>query len=94
MSFHVEWDPQKADDNVKDHGVSFEEAAEVLQDPLSYTVEDEDHSQSHEARFKTIGHSMRGRLLVVIHTDDQHRIRIISAWRATHRQREEYEEGG
>ncbi len=45
MSFHVEWDPQKAEHNVKNHGVSFEEAAEVLQDPLSYTAEDEDHSQ-------------------------------------------------
>ncbi len=94
MSLRVEWDPSKGEQNVKDHGVSFEEAVEVLNDPLSLTVEDTDHSQQGEVRFKTIGHSTRGRLLVVIHTDEQHTIRLISAWRATRRERELYEEGG
>ncbi len=94
MSIHVTWDPQKAAQNVKKHGVSFEEAAEVLRDPLSNTIEDNDHSELGEQRGKTIGHSTRGRLLVVIHEEHEHAIRIISAWRASRPEREAYGEGG
>ena len=79
MSIHVTRDPQKAAQNVKRHGVSFEEAEEVLRDPLSNTIEDNDHSELGEQRCKTIGHSTRGRLLVVIHEEHEHAIRIISA---------------
>jgi len=94
MSVHVEWDPEKAALNVKRHGVSFEEAKEVLRDPLSKTGEDEEHSEDGEQRFKTVGHSTRGRLLVVIYAHDERGIRIVSARRPTRGETRLHEEGG
>ena len=61
-------------------------------DPLSVTFPDPDHSAT-EDRFITIGTSERGRVLVVSHTDRDDRIRIISARKATRRERKAYEEG-
>jgi len=49
-----EWDPKKAKNNLKTHGVSFEEAVTVFYDPLSATFDDPDHSDD-EFRFVTIG---------------------------------------
>jgi uncharacterized DUF497 family protein len=85
------WDPAKATANLKKHRVSFHEAATVLEDPLSTTFPDESHSTD-EQRFVTIGASMRGRLLVVAHTDRDDTIRIISARQATRRERAFYEQ--
>ena len=51
-----EWDPQKADSNLKKHGVSFQEAASVLGDSLSITYRDPDHS-AREHQFITVGMS-------------------------------------
>jgi uncharacterized DUF497 family protein len=48
MSLQVEWDPDKAESNLRKHGISFEEAATVLADPLSTTVPDPDHSEREE----------------------------------------------
>ncbi len=79
-----EWDPQKAAANVKRRRPSFDEAATVLEDPL--TSPDDAHSED-EARFVTIGASHRGRILVVAHTERNDTIRIISARRATRRER-------
>jgi len=59
-----EWDPEKAAANVRRRRVSFNEAATVLEDPLSTTFPDEAHSEG-ETRFVTVGVSQRGRLLVV-----------------------------
>jgi hypothetical protein len=87
-----EWDPAKAAANLKSHRVSFHEAAAVLDDPLSTTFPDEAHSEG-EARFVTIGVSRRGTVLVVAHTERNDAIRIISARRATRREREFYEQG-
>lgn len=87
-----EWDPAKAAANLKSHRVSFHEAAAVLDDPLSTTFPDEAHSVG-EARFVTIGVSRRGSVLVVAHTERTDAIRIISARRATRREREFYEQG-
>lgn len=87
-----EWDPQKAAANVKRRRVSFNEAASVLEDPLSTTYPDEAHSEA-EMRFLTIGASHHGRVLVVAHTERNDTIRIISARRATRREREFYEQG-
>jgi uncharacterized protein len=87
-----EWDPEKAAGNVRRHRVSFNEAATVLDDPLSTTFPDEAHSEG-EMRFVTVGVSQRGRLLVVAHTERNDTIRIISARRATRREREFYEQG-
>jgi uncharacterized DUF497 family protein len=72
--------------------VSFHEAATVLEDPLSTTFPDTGHFQE-EARFLTIGASAEGRVLVVAHTERDDTVRIISARRATRRERDFYEEG-
>jgi hypothetical protein len=87
-----EWDPAKATGNLKKYRVGFHEAATVLEDPLSTTFPDESHS-GEEARFVTIGASTRGTVLVVAHTERNDTIRIISARRATRREREFYEQG-
>jgi uncharacterized protein len=50
----VGWDPAKAESNVENHGVTFEEAATVLGDPLSITLDDPDHSGA-EQRFLLLG---------------------------------------
>jgi|SRR5687767_12137619 len=68
MGLLFEWDEEKAQLNVTKHGVSFEEAATVLGDPLSLTIEDPIHSVTEE-RFLTLGQSSQGRLLVVAHTE-------------------------
>ena len=88
------WNPEKATENDRKHGVSFEEACEVFLDPLARTVEDTTHSIDGEARFKTVGYSNQGRLLAVIHSEEEDVIRIISARKPTPREREEHEEEG
>ena len=87
-----EWDPQKAAANIKRRRLSFDEAATVLEDPLSSTYPDDAHSED-ETRFVTIGASHRGRILVVAHTERNDTIRIISARRATRREGAFYEQG-
>lgn len=86
-----EWDPAKAQQNLTKHGVSFEEAQSVFFDPSSITVHDPDHSID-EPRFIINGYSIRQRQLVVIHTDRDGRIRIISARPANRRERKKYEQ--
>jgi uncharacterized DUF497 family protein len=86
-----EWDPDKAARNLAKHGVSFAEAATVFGAPLAMTYFDPDHSDE-EDRFLTFGHSSKGHLLVVSHTDREDRTRIISARRATRKERKQYEE--
>jgi uncharacterized DUF497 family protein len=87
-----EWNPQKAATNPRRRRISFDEAATVLADPLSTTYPDDAHSED-EMRFLTIGASRQGRVLVVSHTERNETIRIISARRATRREREFYEQG-
>ena len=87
-----EWDKDKADANLKKHRVSFEEAATVFGDLLSATFPDPDHSID-EDRYITVGSSDKNRILKVSHTDREGRIRIISARKATPRERQAYEEG-
>ncbi len=90
MNLRFEWDENKARHNIEKHGISFEEAATVLGDPLSLTIEDPSHSQD-EQRFVTVGESVRGELVVVIHADRAGVIRIISARKATQREKRDYE---
>ncbi len=85
-----EWDRKKANTNRKKHGVSFDEAVTVFYDPLAATVDDPDHSIS-EDRLITIGFSAKGRLIVVSHTEREGAVRIISARRATARERKRHE---
>lgn len=87
-----EWDPQKADRNLRKHDVSFQEAASVLGDPLSITYHDPDHSAT-EHRLITVGMSQSGQVLMVAHTDRGDNIRIISARITTRQERRHYEEG-
>ena len=86
------WDARKAAANLKKHGIDFHEAATVLNDTLSTTFPDEEHS-SFESRFVTVGMSSRGRILVVVHTEHDNMIRLISARRATSDERRFYEQG-
>jgi uncharacterized protein len=65
MSLAFEWDDKKARENVKKHGISFEEASTVFGDPLARTIHDPLHSEE-EDRFVSLGESHRRRLLVVV----------------------------
>ncbi len=85
------WDPIKAQQNLKAHGVDFREAATVFDDVLSTTFPDVDHSVG-ERRFLIIGQSASDRILVVSHTETEDTIRIISARAAARRERRFYEE--
>jgi hypothetical protein len=87
-----EWNPDKAALNLEKHGVSFQEAATVFNDPLSMTFPDPDHSIG-ESRYVIIGLSRFGQLLVVAHTDRDAKVRIISARKATRQERKFYEQG-
>jgi uncharacterized DUF497 family protein len=86
------WDPRKAATNRLKHGVPFQEAATVFDDPLAITYLDPDHSEG-ESRWLTFGISVEVRLLVVAHTEGGDTIRIVSARRATRNERKIYEEG-
>ena len=86
-----EWDPRKAEINLRKHGVSFLEAGTVFGDKLSINVPDPDHSDN-EDRVITIGWSNRRRLIMISHTDRGDRIRIISARELTKAERKVYEE--
>jgi uncharacterized DUF497 family protein len=87
-----EWNSDKANLNLKKHGVSFQEATTVFNDPLSVTFPDPDHSVG-ESRYVIIGISRFEQLLVVAHTDRGKKIRVISARKATRQERKFYEEG-
>jgi uncharacterized DUF497 family protein len=86
-----EWDPLKAAANLTKHKVSFEEAASVFGDPLGFIVADPRHSFAEE-RFALLGLSQDHRLLAVMYVDQGQAIRIVSARRATPRERRNYEE--
>jgi uncharacterized DUF497 family protein len=88
---NFEWDPSKAAQNRRKHGVSFREAATVFGHPLALTYQDPDHS-SEEQRFITVGMSSFGRLLIVAHADRGESIRIINAQKTTVRERTDYEQ--
>lgn len=95
MELIFEWDSDKAQSNLRKHGVSFEEAKTVFNDPLLLTYPDDFHSAT-EDRLISIGYSSRQRLLLVVHTeqaqDNELLIRIISSRHATAAERITYEE--
>lgn len=91
MGSLFEWDGRKADANRRQHGVTFEEAVSVFADSLACIFDDPDHS-ARERREVVIGSSARGRLLLVVFTERGGRVRIISARRATRRERKAHEE--
>ena len=85
-----EWNPKKARNNVKKHGISFDEASSVFKDTLSLTIGDPLHSQDEE-RLVIIGVSRKNRFLTVVHTDRGEKVRIISARKSTKSERRFYE---
>jgi len=87
-----EWDENKADRNLLKHGVSFEEAKTVFDDPLYVDFYDPDHSEDEE-QYLIVGESNQGRLLIVSYTEKRSLIRIISAREVTRAERDAYEKG-
>lgn len=88
----VEWDERKAATNARKHRVTFEEAVTALMDSRAVTFFDD--TTVDEDREITIGSSVRNRVLVVVHTERAGAVlRIISARRATRKERQSYEEG-
>ena len=93
MGYIFEWDSKKAASNVRKHHVTFDEAATTFGDPLALLMTDPDHSFG-EARYVVLGMSDQKRLLVVAFVERPPRARLISARRATPRERRLYEEEG
>jgi uncharacterized DUF497 family protein len=87
-----EWAAVKAKANVQKHGVSFDDAATVFIDPLALTFPDPYHS-GEEEREITIGYTAGHQVVFVSHCRRGDRVRIISARKATRRERRQYEEG-
>lgn len=87
-----EWDEEKAEKNLKKHGVSFEEASIVFGDLSAKMFYDDEHSGD-EIREFIVGYSDMNRLLVVYFTERENKmLRIISARKPTNIEREDYEE--
>ena len=84
-----EWDDEKAAQNVANHGVTFEEAALAMTDPLSIDFDDLAQAEN----IVTLATSPSGAILYVVSTDRDRRIRIISARKATAHERRIYQEG-
>jgi uncharacterized DUF497 family protein len=82
------WDPGKARANLRKHGVSFEEAAEAIDDPLAIESIDADIAYG-EVRIKLLG-SSRGQVLVVLYVERSAGVRIISARKATSHEQQHY----
>jgi uncharacterized protein len=90
---NFEWDPAKAASNRKKHGVDFADAVGVFEDELAITIEDQDAEGEH--RFITIGVDFTLNILVVVYASRvADVIRIISARKATNKERQTYEKKG
>jgi uncharacterized DUF497 family protein len=87
-----EWDEDKARENLRRHGVSFPNATEAFHDRLGTDELDPDHSLTEE-RWRRVGRASDGKLVVVAFTYRGGTIRIISARRATKRERHDHENG-
>jgi hypothetical protein len=84
-----QYDPDKATANLRKHGVSFADAEGVFEDPLAVTIEDPDAEG--ERRFVAIGLGSAGDLLVVVYSEREDECRLISARRATRKERKQHE---
>lgn len=94
--YDFEWDAQKAKQNLRKHGVSFERAATVFLDPNALTIYDPEHSAG-EDRWITLGLDKQGVMLVVAHTfrevdEETASVRIITSRKATKAERKQYEQ--
>ncbi len=84
----VEWDPDKAADNLEKHGIDFADATTVLSDEMALTIRDAHRS---EERQVTLGMDSVGRIVVVAYTWRGDTVRIISARKANRSERRQYE---
>ncbi|HVT02873.1 MAG TPA: BrnT family toxin [Thermoanaerobaculia bacterium] len=91
MNSRFEWNVEKARANTQKHGVRFEEAETVFDDPLARIGDDPDHS-AQERRELIFGQSSAGRFLLISFTQRDNTVRIISARRADKDERKRYEE--
>lgn len=87
----ITWDPNKAEINFKKHGIRFSDAEIVLYDSFGMTVEE--HIVTNEQRYVTIGTDAVGRIIAVVYSYRSDTIRLISARKATRKERKQYEEG-
>jgi hypothetical protein len=85
------WDPNKAKINFKKHGIRFSDAEMVLYDSFAMTLEEQ--IVANEQRYVTIGLDAVARIIAVVYTYRSDTIRLISARKATRRERKQYEEG-
>ncbi|MBI5191781.1 MAG: BrnT family toxin [Nitrospirae bacterium] len=98
MRYYFDWDPDKAETNLRKHKLSFEQASTVFLDPLALTIFDEEHSEDQD-RWVTMGSDNNDALLVVVHTYqhiEEHaiKVRVISARKATRTEARQYKEAG
>ena len=91
MSLIFQWDQNKSEENERKHGITFEEAKTVFNDPFAITIDDPDHSDD-EYRYIDIGFSSKGIVLIVWYTERSKNIRIIGCRKATRSERKTYEE--
>ena len=85
------WNPQKAEANFRKHKIRFSDAESVLFDPMALTIEDQIIDQ--EQRFLSVGSDAFGRILVIVYAYHGDTIRLISARKATPKERKYYEKG-
>jgi uncharacterized protein len=91
LAMDITWDPNKAEVNFKKHGIRFSDAEMVLYDSFAMSIEEQ--MVSNELRYVTVGTDAVGRILAVIYSYRSDRIRLISARKATRKERTQYEEG-
>lgn len=90
MQLEFEWNAVKAVENLKNHKIGFEEAKTIFNDPLLLTFPDSEHSD-YEHRSISIGVSSHSRIVLVVHSDRDGKIRIISSRKVTAKERKVYE---
>jgi len=94
MIYNFDWDRKKAITNIKKHKISFENASSIFRDNNAISISDEEHSDR-EDRWITLGIDEVTRILFVVHTyisvdNDNVNIRIISARKATKKEKQIY----
>lgn len=90
VRYIVDWDPQKAKENLRKHRMSFERATTIFRDPHALSIFDVEHSQD-EDRWVTLGLDSSGNVLVTVHTfhaidESSCKVHIISARKATRKE--------
>jgi uncharacterized DUF497 family protein len=89
MTMRITWDPLKAAENFRKHGVSFDEARGVFSDPFRGVVPDHGHSDD-EDRYVAVGTTPAGKLLIIFYANEGEGARLISARRPTRSERRRY----